>query len=79
VETKDGLHIWEDHFLPEVVDPLDGVPCRRRGGRAAVHLADQAGAADHPYRTRDLTAPAPGHARPGMRRMQKITVPQPTT
>ena len=24
VATKDGLHVWEDHFLPEVVDPLDG-------------------------------------------------------
>ena len=24
VETKDGLHIWEDHFYPEVIDPLDG-------------------------------------------------------
>src|SRR6266702_824888 len=23
VETKDGLHIWEDHFYPEVIDPLD--------------------------------------------------------
>jgi phenylacetate-CoA ligase len=21
VETKDGLHIWEDHFYPEVIDP----------------------------------------------------------
>ncbi len=21
-ETQDGLHIWEDHFLPEIVDPL---------------------------------------------------------
>src|SRR5215813_6541023 len=24
VETKDGLHIWEDHFLPEVIDPETG-------------------------------------------------------
>ena len=22
--TKDGLHIWEDHFYPEVVDPFTG-------------------------------------------------------
>ena len=21
VETKDGLHVWEDHFYPEIVDP----------------------------------------------------------
>ncbi|WP_234440759.1 AMP-binding protein [Streptomyces rimosus] len=26
VETKDGLHIWEDHFYPEVVDPITGEP-----------------------------------------------------
>ena len=49
VETKDGLHIWEDHFYPEVIDPLDVRPAaRRRGGRAAVHLAHQGGDADHP-------------------------------
>ena len=22
VETKDGLHIWEDHFYPEIIDPV---------------------------------------------------------
>ena len=45
VETKDGLHIWEDHFYPEVVDPVTGDgAARRRGGRAGLHLADQGGA-----------------------------------
>jgi phenylacetate-CoA ligase len=24
VETKDGLHIWEDHFYPEIIDPATG-------------------------------------------------------
>src|SRR5699024_10209146 len=24
VETKDGLHIWEDHFYPEIIDPVTG-------------------------------------------------------
>jgi phenylacetate-CoA ligase len=24
VETKDGPYVWEDHFYPEIVDPLDG-------------------------------------------------------
>ena len=24
VETKDGLHIWEDHFYPEIIDPESG-------------------------------------------------------
>ena len=49
VETKDGLHIWEDHFLPEVVDPLtDEVLARGRERRAGAHLADQGGAAGDP-------------------------------
>ena len=25
-EVQDGLHIWEDHFLPEVIDPETGEP-----------------------------------------------------
>ena len=24
IESKDGLHIWEDHFYPEVIDPETG-------------------------------------------------------
>ena len=28
VETKDGLHIWEDHFYPEVIDPETGACCQ---------------------------------------------------
>ena len=46
---------------------------RRRGGRAALHLAHQGGAADHPVPHARPHAPLPGSARPGMRRMQKIT------
>jgi len=26
VETKDGLHVWEDHFYPEIIDPVSGEP-----------------------------------------------------
>ena len=49
VETKDGLHIWEDHFLPEVVDPLtDAVAGPGEQRRAGAHLADQGGAAGDP-------------------------------
>ena len=48
-ETQDGLHVWEDHFLPEIVDPVTARgAARRRGGRAGVHLADQAGDAGDP-------------------------------
>ena len=49
VETKDGLHVWEDHFYPEVIDPITGevLPEGERG-RAGLHLADQGGHAGHP-------------------------------
>ncbi len=44
VETKDGLHIWEDHFYPEIVDPITGeLLARRRARRAGVHQPHQAG------------------------------------
>ena len=74
VETKDGLHVWEDHFLPEVVDPLDGVPLRDgvEGELLFTSLTKQALPIVR-YRTRDLTRLLPGTARPAMRRMQKIT------
>ena len=46
VETKDGLHVWEDHFYPEIIDPATGDgPARRHDGRAGVHDADEGGAA----------------------------------
>ena len=74
VETKDGLHIWEDHFYPEVVDPFDGVPLRdgEEGELLFTSLTKEALPIIR-YRTRDLTRLLPGSARPGMRRMQKIT------
>jgi phenylacetate-CoA ligase len=74
VETKDGLHVWEDHFLPEVIDPLDGTSLRdgEEGELLFTSLTKEALPIIR-YRTRDLTALLPGTARPGMRRMQKIT------
>jgi phenylacetate-CoA ligase len=78
VETKDGLHIWEDHFLPEVVDPLDAAvtPAALADGEEGELLFTSLTKQALPvirYRTRDLTRLLPGTARPGMRRMQKIT------
>jgi phenylacetate-CoA ligase len=74
VETKDGLHIWEDHFLPEVIDPIDGTPLPdgEEGELVFTSLTKQAMPIIR-YRTRDLTRLLPGTARPAMRRMQKIT------
>ena len=42
VESKDGLHVWEDHFYPEIIDPETGaVLPEGAAGRAGVHLAHQ--------------------------------------
>ena len=73
VETKDGLHIWEDHFYPEVVDPLtdEVLPDGAKGELVFTSLSKQATPVVR-YRTRDLTRLLPGTARP-MRRMEKVT------
>ena len=73
VETKDGLHIWEDHFYPEVVDPDTGAPLPdgAEGELVFTSLTKQATPIIR-YRTRDLTRLLPGTART-MRRMVKIT------
>jgi phenylacetate-CoA ligase len=73
VETKDGLHVWEDHFYPEVIDPVTGkvLPDGERGELVFTSLTKEAMPVVR-YRTRDLTRLLPGTART-MRRMEKIT------
>jgi phenylacetate-CoA ligase len=74
VETKDGLHVWEDHFYPEIVDPITGEPVAdgERGELVFTSLTKQAMPVLR-YRTRDLTRLLPGTAYPAFRRMEKIT------
>ncbi len=74
VETKDGLHIWEDHFYPEVIDPVTGdvLPEGAKGELVFTSLTKEAFPIVR-YRTRDLTRLLPGTARPHFRRMEKIT------
>jgi phenylacetate-CoA ligase len=73
VETKDGLHVWEDHFYPEVIDPVSGevLPDGEAGELVFTSLTKEAMPVIR-YRTRDLTRLLPGTART-MRRMEKIT------
>ncbi|WP_345981226.1 phenylacetate--CoA ligase PaaK [Streptomyces sp. DSS69] len=73
VETKDGLHIWEDHFFPEVVDPFTGevLPDGEEGELVFTSLTKEAMPVIR-YRTRDLTRLLPGTAR-NFRRMEKVT------
>ncbi|CAN7520305.1 phenylacetate--CoA ligase [Bosea sp. LjRoot90] len=73
VETKDGLHIWEDHFYPEIIDPETGdvLPDGELGELVFTSLTKEALPIIR-YRTRDLTRLLPGTAR-AMRRIEKIT------
>lgn len=73
VEPKDGLHIWEDHFYPEVVDPFTGevLPDGEEGELVFTSLTKEAMPVIR-YRTRDLTRLLPGTART-FRRMEKVT------
>jgi phenylacetate-CoA ligase len=73
VETKDGLHIWEDHFYPEIIDPETGevLPDGEVGELVFTTLTKE-GLPMVRYRTRDLTRLLPGTART-MRRMEKVT------
>lgn len=73
VETKDGLHIWEDHFYPEIINPETGevVHDGEQGELVFTSLTKEAFPIIR-YRTRDLTRLLPGTAR-SMRRMEKVT------
>jgi len=72
VETKDGLTVWEDHFYPEIIDPVSGkvLPEGDEGELVLTCLTKQAMPIIR-YRTRDLTRLLPGTART-MRRIEKI-------
>lgn len=74
VETKDGLHVWEDHFLPEIVDPVtDEVRETGESGELVLTSLTKEALPVVRYRTRDLTRLLPGTARPAFRRIEKIT------
>jgi phenylacetate-CoA ligase len=73
IEDKGGLHIWEDHFYPEVIDPETGevLPDGETGELVWTSLTKEAFPVIR-YRCRDLTRLLPGTAR-SMRRMEKVT------
>ena len=72
IETKDGPVIWEDHFYPEIINPMTGevVADGQPGELVFTSLTKQAMPVIR-YRTRDLTWLLPPTAR-SMRRMGKI-------
>jgi phenylacetate-CoA ligase len=73
IESKDGPHIWEDHFYPETIDPATGkVLADGEAGELVFTTLTREGMPVIRYRTRDLSRLLPGTAR-SMRRMEKIT------
>ena len=75
VESKDGAHIWEDHFRPEIIDPFDDTRVLDDGehGELVFTSLTKEALPIIRYRTHDLTRLLPGTARPSMRRMGRIT------
>jgi len=73
IETKDGPVIWEDHFYPEIIDPMTGevLPDGAEGELVFTSLTKEALPVIR-YRTRDLTRLLPPTSR-SMRRIDKIT------
>ena len=73
IEAKDGPVIWEDHFYPEIIDPVTGavLPDGAEGELVLTSLTKEALPVIR-FRTRDLTRLLPPTAR-SMRRMGRIT------
>ena len=57
IEAKRGLHIWEDHFIPEIINPETGerLPEGERGELVITTITKQ-GIPLIRYRTRDITS-----------------------
>ena len=57
IEAKKGLHIWEDHFIPEIIDPETG-RCLPHGelGELVITTITKQGIPLIRYRTRDITS-----------------------
>jgi len=73
IETKDGPVIWEDHFYPEIIDPVTGKVLEdgQEGELVFTSLTKEAFPVIR-FRTRDLTRLLPPTAR-SFRRLGKIT------
>lgn len=57
IEAKSGLHIWEDHFIPEIIDPETGeVLPEGTQGELVITTITKEGIPLIRYRTRDITS-----------------------
>lgn len=57
IEAKQGLHIWEDHFIPEIINPETGQPVADgEKGELVITTITKQGIPLIRYRTRDITS-----------------------
>ena len=57
LESKCGMHLWEDHFLPEIIDPVTGEQLPEgEVGELVITTLTKEGIPLIRYRTRDLTS-----------------------
>jgi len=57
LEEKCGLHIWEDHFIPEIINPDTGEPVPEgEKGELVITTITKEGIPLLRYRTRDITS-----------------------
>ncbi len=57
IEEKSGLHIWEDHFIPEIINPETGEPVADgERGELVITTITKQGIPLIRYRTRDITS-----------------------
>ena len=74
-EAQEGLHIWEDHFLPEIIDPETGEPLPEgERGELVLTTLTKKGVPMIRFRTRDITAFISGKCSCGRtsRRIERI-------
>ena len=74
--SQKGLHIFEDHFYPEIIDPQTGKTLPEgEEGELVLTTLSKAAMPILRYRTRDITAFMPGECACGrtLRRMRRIT------
>ncbi|MCC6025867.1 MAG: phenylacetate--CoA ligase [Caldimicrobium sp.] len=74
-EEQKGLHIWEDHFLPEIIDPETGEWVEEgKEGELVLTTLTKEGVPMIRFRTRDITSFVPGECPCGRtgRRIERI-------
>jgi phenylacetate-CoA ligase len=74
-ECQDGMHVFEDHFFPEIINPVTGQPVPDGDkGELVFTTLTKTGTPVLRYRTRDITSLEPAYCSCGrtLRRMRRL-------